>query len=128
MTQTTTLYRPVGLKELHLIIESGMRTFPPRLDHQPIFYPVMNEDYATQIARDWNTKDIASDYAGFVTAFDLPADYLARFEIHTVGNKQHQELWVPAEQLDDFNAQITGPIRVLSAFYGDNFSSERPSL
>src|SRR5919107_458454 len=36
----TTLWRPVGQRELELIAESGYRAFPPRLPHQPIFYPV----------------------------------------------------------------------------------------
>jgi len=57
---TTSLFRPVGQKELDLIAESGYRAFPPRLDWQPIFYPVLKEDYATFIAREWNTKDEAS--------------------------------------------------------------------
>jgi hypothetical protein len=57
MTSTadvTVLYRPVGPKELELIKESGCREFPSRLPGQPIFYPVLNEEYAVQIARDWN--------------------------------------------------------------------------
>ena len=40
------LYRPVGTEELKLIEESGYRGFPPRLPEQPIFYPVLHEDYA----------------------------------------------------------------------------------
>ncbi|MDQ3711150.1 MAG: hypothetical protein M3388_02900 [Acidobacteriota bacterium] len=36
------LYRPVGLKELELIYDSGFSEFPPRLPHQPFFYPVLN--------------------------------------------------------------------------------------
>ena len=68
---TTTLFRPVGVKELELIAESGYLGFPPRLYFQPIFYPVLNEEYATQIARDWNTKDEASGYAGYVTRFEV---------------------------------------------------------
>lgn len=39
--KTTILYRPVGRKELDLIKESGFKRFPPRLFHQPIFYPVL---------------------------------------------------------------------------------------
>jgi hypothetical protein len=54
--RTVTLYRPVGPEELDLIVKSGFREFPPRLSDQPIFYPVTNEAYATQIARDWNVK------------------------------------------------------------------------
>ena len=41
--ETTILYRPVGPKELELIVASGYREFPPRLPEQPIFYPVLNE-------------------------------------------------------------------------------------
>jgi hypothetical protein len=54
--ETVILYRPVGLAELKLVKASGYREFPPRLPEQPIFYPVLTEAYATQIARDWNTK------------------------------------------------------------------------
>jgi transposase len=32
---TTVLFRPVGLHELALIWDKGMRGFPPRLPHQP---------------------------------------------------------------------------------------------
>jgi hypothetical protein len=48
------LYRPVGPKELALIAASDYTAFPPRLAEQPIFYPVLNFEYAEQIARDWN--------------------------------------------------------------------------
>jgi hypothetical protein len=57
MEETTVLFRPVGENELRLIAELGYREFPPRLPGQPIFYPVLNEEYATQIARDWNAKN-----------------------------------------------------------------------
>ena len=122
--KTTTLYRPVGVKELRLIEDNGMQAFPPRLPHQPIFYPVLTEAYAISIARDWNTKDAASDYAGFVTAFDVDAAYIAQFEVKTVGNHDHRELWVPAEDLETFNEHIQPPIRVLHTFYGDQYTGD----
>lgn len=79
MSQTTTiLYRPVGQYEFELIAASGYRAFPPRLAHQPIFYPVLTEAYAVEIARDWNTKDAASGYAGFVTRFAVDDDVARR--------------------------------------------------
>lgn len=87
---TVTLYRPVGQKELDLIRESGSREFPPRLSFQPIFYPVCNEEYAVRIARDWNTKDEASDYVGYVTRFQVNADYIDRYEVQTVGSSELQ--------------------------------------
>src|SRR5438874_13569082 len=104
-----TLYRPVGQAELDLIRESGWRAFPPRLPQQPIFYPVLNEEYATQIARDWNTRDAASGYAGYVTRFRARADCLARYEVRTVGRGGlHEEYWIPAEELGDVNASLVG--------------------
>ena len=71
--ETLTLYRPVGPKELELIKQSGFAAFPPRLFHQPIFYPVMNEEYATMIARDWNVKESGS---GYVTRFQVNKNYV----------------------------------------------------
>jgi hypothetical protein len=119
------LFRPVGLFELKLIRESGYSAFPPRLPEQPIFYPVTNQAYAEQIARDWNTQDERSGYMGAVTAFDVDSDYLTQFDEQTVGAATHRELWIPADQLDEFNRHIIGGIRVLSAFYGANFSGEK---
>jgi hypothetical protein len=48
MIQTVTLWRPVGPEELALIRAADMRAFPPRLPEQPIFYPVLSEDYAVR--------------------------------------------------------------------------------
>jgi hypothetical protein len=110
---TVTLFRPVGPKELALIEASGWREFPPRLPDQPIFYPVTNQAYARQIARDWNVK---ASGAGFVTRFAVNATYLARFPIQTVGGSAHTEYWIPAEELNEFNANIVGLIEVIEEF------------
>ena len=107
------LYRPVGPEELDLIRESGFRAFPPRLADQPIFYPVMNEEYATQIARDWNVK---ASGAGYVTRFAVRADFLSRYAVRNVGASVHQELWIPAEDLAEFNENLVGPIEVIAEF------------
>ncbi|AEI64519.1 hypothetical protein [Corallococcus macrosporus] len=128
MSNPLTLYRPVGLKEAELILDSGCSAFPPRLPDQPIFYPVMNAEYARQIARDWNTPDAGSGYAGFVTAFGVDADYASRFPVRTVGNSLHQELWVPAEDLATFNQHIQGPVRFTEAWYGPEYRGPATSL
>jgi hypothetical protein len=111
-----TLYRPVGQKELDLIAETGYRAFPPRLEWQPIFYPVLSEEYATQIARDWNTKDAASGYVGYVTRFSVRGELASRYEPHQVGGREQVELWVPAEELAEFNASIVGLIEVAAEY------------
>ena len=123
-----TLYRPVGQKEMDLIKDSGYKTFPPRLEWQPIFYPVMNQQYAEQIALQWNTKDEFSGYAGYVTAFDLPENYLRQFPVQNVGREIHNELWIPAEALEEFNKNIIGEIRVVQSFFGDGYKSEARSF
>jgi hypothetical protein len=125
VTQKRTLYRPVGLKEYELIKASDFRAFPPRLDWQPIFYPVLNYEYAVQIARDWDTKDKASDYIGVVTAFDVETEYLNQFDEQIVGGTKHRELWIPAERLAEFNTHIVDKIRILAVFYGDAYNGCR---
>jgi len=117
MTDTVTLYRPVGPKELALIRETGWRAFPPRLPGQPIFYPVLNAEYATQIARDWNVKESG---AGFVTRFAVEAEFAKRYPTQQVGSSLHQELWVPAEELEEFNRHIVGPIEVIAEFRAED--------
>lgn len=113
MTPLTTLYRPVGPKELELIAASGFRRFPPRLPDQPIFYPVLNEEYAIEIARDWNVKHSG---AGFVTRFRLRVAFLSKYPPQIVGARRHEELWVPAEELEVFNDNIEGLIEVIAEF------------
>ncbi len=114
MGEVTVLYRPVGPEELALIEASGWRAFPPRLPGQPIFYPVLNEDYASQIAENWNVKHSG---AGFVTKFAVDSEYVQRYPVQKVGASMHLELWVPAEELDEFNRHIVGTIEVIAEFH-----------
>ena len=114
------LYRPVGVDELALIAQTNYTAFPPRLPEQPIFYPVLHFDYAEQIARDWNTK--SSGYAGFVTRFEVEDTYVRGFPVQIVGNATHEELWVPAEELAEFNGHIVGKIAVVASYYGERYT------
>jgi tetratricopeptide (TPR) repeat protein len=118
------LYRPVGLQELELIYDSGMKVFPARLSQQPIFYPVLNLEYARQVASDWNVK--SGQFAGYVTQFKLEDDYASQFEKHTVGGSQHQELWIPAEEVEEFNKHIIGHIKVVEAHFSDAYQGFIP--
>lgn len=121
-SEDVVLFRPVGQAELDLIAESGWTAFPPRLPHQPIFYPVLNEGYAVQIARDWNTKDEASGYVGYVTRFVVAPAFLARYERKVVGGAEHEEYWIPAEDLDELNRNLVGTIEVIHEFRPDGAS------
>ena len=118
MSKSATLFRPVGKSELALIELSGFTSFPPRLPEQPIFYPVLNEEYATQIARDWNAK-YNKDKVGYVTKFEIRKEFLDKYEVKTVGGKTHEEYWIPAEDLEEFNRNIVGKIKVITEFRGE---------
>jgi hypothetical protein len=115
MDDTTVLFRPIGHEEFELIRQSDFTKFPPRLPEQPIFYPVLHEEYAIQIARDWNaTRN--SDGVGYVTRFRVRNEYLQRYEIQTVGGSIHQEYWIPAEELQEFNRNIVGNIEMVGEY------------
>jgi tetratricopeptide (TPR) repeat protein len=118
------LYRPVGLQEMALIYDSGMKAFPARLPQQPIFYPVFDLEYARQTASDWNVKN--GQFAGYVTQFKVEDEYLGRFETHTVGASQYEELWIPAEKVEQFNRHIAGHIKVVEAYFGNRFEGFIP--
>jgi hypothetical protein len=83
------------------------------LPTQPIFYPVLSEEYARQIARDWNVKESG---AGFVTRFCVAKLFLDRYDVHRVGSRIHDEYWIPAEDLDAFNRNIVGRIEVIAEY------------
>jgi hypothetical protein len=118
LPETVTLFRPVGRLEKELIEGSGFRRFPPRLSHQPIFYPVLNREYAEKIARDWNTVDEASGYVGYVTRFKVRRDFIGKYPVETVGAANlHEEYWIPAEELEQFNDNIVGLIEIVAEFH-----------
>jgi hypothetical protein len=110
---TTTRWRPTGQAELDLVAASGWSAWPPRLPEQPIFYPVLSEVYATRIAREWN---VPRGGVGHVTAFEVRDDFLDRYEPRQAGGRELLEYWVPAEELDDFNAALVGPIRLVASY------------
>ncbi|WP_125777136.1 hypothetical protein [Antribacter gilvus] len=112
--ETVTLWRPTGPEELALVEESGWRAWPPRLPDQPIFYPVLNEDYATRIARDWNVK---ASGVGYVTRFEVAKEFLDQYDIQQAGGRTILEYWIPAEDLDQLNQNIVGQIEVVAEYH-----------
>jgi hypothetical protein len=109
-----TLWRPVGPLERELIRQANMRAFPPRLPDQPIFYPVLSEEYAVKIARDWN---VPASGSGFVTRFQARRSFLDNYSIEKAGGSAHSEYWIPAEDLDLFNRAIVGEIQIVAEFH-----------
>lgn len=112
--KTITLFRPTGPDELALVRQADFKRWPPRLPEQPIFYPVTNEGYAAEIAKKWNVPESGS---GFVTKFEVRADFMSKYTVHTVGASQHAEWWIPAEDLEKLNDNIVGSIEVIQEFH-----------
>lgn len=111
--EVVTLWRPTGPEEMELVRAGGSRRWPPRLAEQPIFYPVLNEQYATKIARDWN---VPASGVGYVTRFDVEAEYLSQFPVRQAGGRDILEYWIPAERLEEFNDHIVGNIVEVAKF------------
>jgi hypothetical protein len=113
-SDVVTLWRPVGPLELELIRKADMRAFPPRLPDQPIFYPVLSEDYAVKIAREWN---VPASGSGFVTRFEVRRSFLDNYAIQQAGGSAHLEYWIPAEDMVAFNEAIVGAIKIVAEFH-----------
>lgn len=112
------LYRPIGESERLLIEKSGYTAFPPRLPGQPIFYPVLNQRYAAEIAGRWNANDRESGYKGYITRFEIDDDFISHYEVQRVGAAYHLEYWIPAEELEMFNRHIRGRIVIIQELGG----------
>ena len=114
--EVVVLYRPLGQKEYELVKESNFKKWPPRLPEQPIFYPVLNEAYAAEIAQKWNTKDSDNGNVGYVSVFRVKKTFIDSYEVQIVGGSQHEELWIPAEKVEEMNDAIVGEIEIIQTF------------
>jgi hypothetical protein len=85
---------------------------------------VLTRSYATQIAREWNTQDDTSGFAGFVTQFEVSDAYVRHYAVQSVGDRSHREYWIPAADLEKFNDHISGRIEVVEHFTSDSFVLE----
>jgi hypothetical protein len=111
--KTITMYRPTGPQELELVKDSRYTAWPPRLPGQPIFYPVTNEQYAKEIATQWNIKDSG---IGYVTKFEVKKDFVDNYKVERVGGSHHTEWWIPAAELEQLNKNIIGKIEVIGEY------------
>ena len=50
------------------------------------------------------------------TRFRVLADFLKKYPVQTVGSSIHQEYWIPAEELADFNRNIVGKIEIIAEY------------
>ena len=74
---------------------------------------MLNEEYARQIAREWN---VPASGSGYVTRFAVRKEFLARYPEQQVGASIHREVWIPAEELAEMNRNIVGLIEVIAEY------------
>jgi hypothetical protein len=74
---------------------------------------VLNEEYARDIARDWNARD---GKHGYVTRFAVQTLFLKGYDVQKVGSAVAREYWIPAEELDTFIQNIVGLIEVIAEY------------
>ena len=113
MTATVTLYRPVGDREFGHIRDSGWRLFPPRFDGYPLFCALLDENYATESARDWTTKNGARVH---VLRFDVGQEFISGCHIRPAESSNYRQYLIPSTELADLNAHLIGPIEVIASF------------
>ncbi len=111
------MYRPTGPEEYDLIVNSEYTRWPPRLEGQPIFYPVTNECYAREITEQWNIRNSG---VGYVFRFLVQATFANKYTVEKVGGKNHTEWWIPAQHLDLLNENIVGKIELLGKYGCEN--------
>jgi hypothetical protein len=62
-----------------------------------------------------------------VTRFAVQAAFLAGYKVEQVGGRQHQEYWIPAEELAQFNENIVGEIEVIGEYrHGERVDASAP--
>lgn len=81
----------------------------------------MTFEYAEWIATNWNANEAIANFGGVVTKFRVQLEYIKKYDVQIAGGVTSQELWVPAEELDEFNKHIIGQIRMISAYYSNEF-------
>lgn len=74
---------------------------------------MLNEEYATKIARDWNVK---ASGVGYVTRFKVERSFLDRYNVQQAGGQTILEYWIPAADLEELNRHIVGLIEVVAEF------------
>lgn len=112
--ETVTLYRSVGPGQLKCIADSGWKLFPPRLQWQRYFYPMLHESFAHRIASQWNVEQSG---VGYVLRFRVRKEYVDPMPVYIIGGPEHKEYRIPADEIDGLNDNIVGKIEVLAAYH-----------
>ena len=85
----------------------------------PLVYSVLNRAPAQlrpPRTGDWNSTREDAEFSDYVTRFEIDHEFAARYDVELAGGEAHQELWVPAEELAEFNRHIVGKIEVVAEY------------
>ncbi len=103
-----TLYRAVNAEELAALQSLRWKGFPPCAE--AAFYPALNARFALDFI---HSQEGGKKPALYLTRFQIHAGYVRSFEVQTLSGEVHDELWVPAEEWENFNRNIVGRIAVV---------------
>ena len=109
--ERTILFHALGSDELELIKRSGWTQFPSRSREEPLFYPILTEEYATQVAKE---AYVEVDGVGWVIKSAVSTDFVRKYDVQQIGASYQREYWIPAAELADLNRHLVGPIEVLA--------------
>jgi len=76
-------------------------------------------------AKKLDKRNVRAYGVGHVTKFNVNADYLMKFEVQKVGGLIHNELWVPAHELEEFNNNIVGLIELIETHTGQQHDPQQ---
>jgi hypothetical protein len=63
---------------------------------------------------------------GYVTRFEVQKTFLAAYAPQDAGGEALRKYWIPADDLDNFNAAIVGEIVVTKTFEPERNGVEQP--
>ena len=115
----TTLFYLVTQQELNQIVKFNYKKIPPRDNPQNMFYALLNGSYAEQLAYDWNIETETQSNIVHVVSVDLPTEYLEQFLVQSIATDFESELWILTTELENFNQQIIGRVKLVKSFLGN---------
>lgn len=113
MRETRVLWKAMGPGEAEMVEAGGMRAFPPRLPCQAVFYAAASRVAAERMAQDWH---LPRNGVGYVARFEVLHSFLDAYCPMAAEASAGEEFRIPAEDMEEFNAAIAGPIEIVSSY------------
>ena len=118
--ETTTLYLAIGPQQLAALASTGYRCIEPGGRGELLVLFKLTQRYAEMVARQ---RILPKEGEAWVVRLEVGTAALEGIELSTVAYDEHLEYLVPVASLACLNAQLRGPVAVVSRFLpGESFS------